>query len=243
MKLSVVIPCKNEVGVVDDLLACLESQTHPADEVVVVDSHSTDGTGEHVKKNGKTLPLKVLKATKKGVAEARNIGAEKSSGTLLLFLDADSQISNDFIENFLKERSSRHLAVGGFTQRMPSHQKGLELGARLMNGYARAMQHTPWPIAYSCLFADRSAFEELGGFDPEIFIMEDYDLVYRARKAGFRTGIVPVPFIASDRRFISPDSPPMWRGFYAELYRYTHGMRITKPLFDYQMGGKQRKKK
>lgn len=240
MKLSVIIPCKNEVGVVDALLKCLERQTCPADEVIVVDSHSTDGTGAHVKKIGKKLPLKVVKAVKKGVAEARNIGAEKSSGTVLLFLDADCQLEDDFIERFLLQRNERHLAVGGFTQRMPSRQKGIEIGARLMNGYARTMQHTPWPIAYSSLFADKSAFNELDGFDPEIFIMEDYDLIYRAKKAGFRTGIVSVPFIASDRRFVGPDAPPMWRGFYAELYRYTHGMRITKPLFDYQMGGKKK---
>lgn len=240
MKLSVIIPCKNEVGVVDSLLKCLRSQTHPADEIVIVDSHSTDGTAAYVKKIGKKLPIKVVKAVKKGVAEARNIGGKKSSGTVLLFLDADSQLDKDFIEKFLYERDRRFLGAGGFTQRMPSKQKSIERGAHLMNAYARVMQHTPWPIAYSCLFADRSTFNELSGFDPEIFIMEDYDFIYRAKKAGFRTGIISVPFIASDRRFTGADRPPIWRGVYAELYRYTHGMRITKPLFEYRMGGKKK---
>lgn len=240
MKLSVVIPCKNEVGVVDNLLKSLEGQTRPADEVIIVDSHSTDGTAAHVRKISNKLPLKAVRAVKKGVAEARNIGGEKSSGSLLLFLDADCRLEKDFLEKFILARNRRRLAVGGFTQRMPSTSKGIEIGARLMNGYARAMQHTPWPIAYSSLFADRSAFDELGGFDPEIFIMEDYDFIYRAKKAGFRTGIVNVPFIASDRRYTGPDAPPLSRGVYAELYRYTHGMKITKPLFDYQMGGKKK---
>lgn len=240
MKLSIIIPCKNEVGVVDALLRSLETQTHPADEVVVVDSHSTDGTAVHAKKIGKQLPLKIVKAVKRGVAEARNIGGRESSGSVLLFLDADTQLEDDFIERFIRERNKRMLAVGGFTQRMPSHNKGIEVGARIMNGYARLMQHTPWPIAYSCLFADRSAFDELNGFDPKLFIMEDYDFIYRAKRFGFRTGIVTVPYIASDRRYVGPDRPSIWRGVYAELYRYTHGMRITKPLFDYQMGGKKK---
>jgi len=240
MKLSVIIPCKNEVGVVDALLTSLEVQTRTIDELIVVDSHSTDGTAKHVRKLGKQLPLKIVKAIKKGVAEARNIGGRESTGDVLLFLDADARLENDFIERFLYEYTKRKLAVGGFTQRMPSSRKGIEVGAHFMNGYARLMQHTPWPIAFSCLFADRSAFDELSGFDPELFIMEDYDFVYRAKKAGFRTGIIQVPYIASDRRYSSPDQPPIWRGIYAELYRYTHGMRITKPLFDYQMGGKKK---
>lgn len=240
MKLSVIIPCKNEAGVVDALLKSLETQTRPADEIVIVDSHSTDGTAKHVQKIGKNLPLKIVRAVKKGVAEARNIGGAESSGDTLLFLDADCTLDSDFLERFLHEKARRKLATGGFTQRMPSKNKGIEVGARFMNGYARTMQHTPWPIAYSCLFADRAAFTELNGFDPEIFIMEDYDFIYRAKKAGFRIGILSVPFISSDRRFIGSDRPPMWRGAYAELYRYTHGMRITKPLFDYQMGGKKK---
>jgi glycosyltransferase involved in cell wall biosynthesis len=241
MKLSVVIPCKNEVGVVDTLLSALADQTRPADEIIVVDSHSTDGTATHVQKVGKKLPLIVTPATKKGVAEARNHGGKKASGDVLLFLDADANLASNFLENFLAEKHRRKLQSGGFSQRMPSKSLGIRLGARVMNGYARIMQHTPWPIAFSVIFCDRVVFKKLGGFDAEIFIMEDYDFVYRSKKAGFRVGTISTPFYSSDRRFVGPDSPSIWRGVYAELYRYTHGMRITKPLFEYEMGGKPKK--
>lgn len=242
MRVSVIIPCKNEVGVVDALLKCLKHQSRHADEIVVVDSHSSDGTAAHVRKIAGRLPLVVTKARRKGVAEARNHGARKATGDILLFLDADSTIPRDFLEKFLQQKRRRALQVGGFTQRMPSKQLGLRIGARMMNGYARLMSHTPWPIAFSAVFADATAFKALNGFDPEIFIMEDYDFVYRARKQGFPVGTIHIPFYASDRRYVGPGSPPMWRGFYAEFYRYTHGMRITKPLFDYEMGGKKKRR-
>jgi glycosyltransferase involved in cell wall biosynthesis len=53
MKLSVIIPCKNEVGIVDKLLSSLANQIRLADEIIVVDSHSSDGTAEYVRKVGR----------------------------------------------------------------------------------------------------------------------------------------------------------------------------------------------
>jgi hypothetical protein len=52
---------------------------------------------------------------------------------------------------------------------------------------------------------------------------------------------VSSPFIGSDRRFIENPSQA-WRGLYGEWYRYTHGLRITRPIYGYAMGGKTKKK-
>lgn len=238
MRISVIIPCKNEVGVVDSLLTCLAKQTRPADQIVVIDSHSSDGTASHVKKIDKELPIIVQRARKKGVSEARNLGAQHATGDILFFFDADVQLAADFLERAMQNITQRTLQAGGFTQRMNSKKAGLRFGARVMNGYSRTMQHTPWPIAFSCLFATREVFNKLHGFDPKIFIMEDYDFMLRAHRNAFKVGIVDVPFFASDRRYIDTSPGLLFRGIYAELYRYTHGMRITKPIFEYEMGGK-----
>jgi cellulose synthase/poly-beta-1,6-N-acetylglucosamine synthase-like glycosyltransferase len=161
---------------------------------------------------------------------------------MFLFTDADSILPPKIIETLTAEITNRELDAGGFTQRMPSKRRGISFGARLMNGYLRLMQHTPWPIAFgSCLFVTKQAFTEMKGFDTTLFIMEDYDLALRARRAGFRVGVVSSPFIGSDRRFIENPSQA-WRGLYGEWYRYTHGLRITRPIYDYAMGGKTKKK-
>src|SRR5687767_2237391 len=39
MKLSVIIPCKNEEGTVEHLLDSLARQSRPADEIIIVNSH------------------------------------------------------------------------------------------------------------------------------------------------------------------------------------------------------------
>ena len=81
--------------------------------------------------------------------------------------------------------------------------------------------------------------DEIGGFDPEIFVMEDYDYALRGKRAGGKFGIVKDTFFhSSPRRYEATDgNKSIMQGFYAEFYRYTHGMRVTKKLFDYDMGG------
>lgn len=238
MRLSVIIPCKNEVGVVEHLLDSLTAQTLPPDEVIVVDSHSTDATAAAAKAYQDRLPLLVIAAKKKGATHARNEGAAKARGDALLFLDADAQLPPRFIQTLQQQVTKQGLEVAGFPQRMREGNAGLRVGARVMSGYARMMSLTPWPIFFSCMFATKKANERLHGFDPEIWIMEDYDYAYRARKRGLKFGIISQTyFYASPRRFEDKAASSIFKAAYAEIYRYTHGMRITKPLFTYDMGG------
>lgn len=244
MKLSVIIPCKNEEGTVELLLDSLVRQTQAADEIVIIDSHSTDNTIESVRRYAQKLPVRILTAKGKGATHARNEGAAEASGDLLLFIDADVQLPPKLIERMMAQVESRGLEVGGFSQRMDAQKPTLRTSARLMNGYVRAMSFTPWPIFFSCFFMTKKRHLQIGGFDPEIWIMEDYDYAYRARKAGAKFGLIKgTYFIASARRFEEGEGHSVFKALYAELYRYTHGMRLTKPLFTYDMGGKKPKKK
>lgn len=239
MQLSVIIPCRNEATILPILLDSLAAQTLVPDEIIVVDSASTDTTRDVAKAYTKTLSsLKVVSTKTPGLAFARNFGAPHASGDMLFFVDADVQLPSNFLQRAIKTIRARHLQAGGFTQRMPSRKLSLRFGAHVMNGYLRTMQHTPWPIAFSCLFATRTVFDKLSGFDTKIYIMEDYDFMLRARRSSFKVGVANVPFLASDRRYVNASSSLFFRGIYAELYRYTHGLRITKPIFEYEMGGK-----
>ncbi|HEU5121282.1 MAG TPA: glycosyltransferase [Candidatus Saccharimonadales bacterium] len=238
MKLSVIIPCKNEAGTVEHLLDSLILQTHPADEIIIVDSFSTDTTVAVAKDYQQKLPLKIIASTKRGVTPARNLGADTATGELLLFIDADVKLPPNFIASLQLAVNKRHLEVGGFSQRMEARSFGLRFGSHLMNGYVRTMALTPWPIFFSCFFITKAFHTRIGGFDPELWIMEDYDYAYRARKTGATFGIIRgTYFIASSRRFEEGEGHSILRAIYAEIYRYTHGMRITKPLYRYNMGG------
>jgi glycosyltransferase involved in cell wall biosynthesis len=241
MKLSVIIPCKNEATTVIHLLDSLVQQTTQPFEVVVVDSYSTDDTVHVVKSYQDKLPIKVVTATgKKNLIATRNEGAASALGEVFLFIDADVTLPPRFIEELGTQMNTKSLDVGGFSQRMPSTKLGLRVGARMMNGYVRIMSYTPWPIFFSCFFITKAVHKKINGFDPAIWIMEDYDYAYRAKKSGARFGLIKnTYFTASPRRYEENSSVKgILQGVYAEIYRYTHGMRVTKPLYTYDMGGK-----
>lgn len=240
MKISIIIPCKNESGVVENLLDSLVRQTRPADEVIVVDSNCTDDTIARAKTYTKKLPLKTAAATQVGPAHARNRGASKATGDMLIFADADLILPEYFLQKFEEQINKKHLQVGSFLQRMQSNKFGIRAGAYLMNAYARLMQHTPWPIGFGCLYAAREVFDAVNGFDTSLYIMEDYDLILKAKRAKYRTGIIKITYSTSDRRYQN-DSLQVLKGIYGELYRYTHGLRVTKRIYEYEMGGKQKK--
>ena len=240
MRISIIIPCKNESGVVENLLDSLVQQTRPADEVIVVDSNCTDDTIARAKTYAKKLPLKTAAATQAGPAHARNRGASKATGDMLIFADADLILPEYFLQKFEEQINKKHLQVGSFLQRMQSNKFGIRAGAYLMNAYARLMQHTPWPIGFGCLYVTREVFDAVNGFDTSLYIMEDYDLILKAKRAKYRTGIINIAYSTSDRRYQN-DSFQVFKGIYGELYRYTHGLRITKPIYKYEMGGKQKK--
>src|SRR5919106_3948959 len=91
-KVSVVIPSYNEGDYLIDTVRCvLENTRYPDFQGVMVDDGSTDGSGEQVSCFFKDSGLvSVIRAPGLGVAGTRNLGAQSSSGEVLIFLDAHS---------------------------------------------------------------------------------------------------------------------------------------------------------
>lgn len=240
MHISVVIPCKNEVGTVETLLDSIVTQTVKPNEVIVVDSNSEDDLSNSVKQYETSLNIRSVPARKRGVAEARNTGGYEATEPNILFVDADAILPPSFFENLNKELNKKKFEVAGFNQKMSRGTRSIQIGNKIMNAYQKTMSYTIWPIAISMIFSTKYAFETLEGFDPEIYIMEDYDYALRARRNKLSFGIITTTYFdASPRRMT--DSSSIWRGMYGELYRYTHKLRITKPIYEYKMGGTKKK--
>lgn len=239
MKISVIIPCKNESDMIKVLLNSLVTQSRTADEVIiVVDSESTDDTADVAWEYHDILPMVVIDSNGPGLARARNNGAVIAKGDMFIFVDADLKLSPSFISHFERHIDRRKCTVGSFTQQMDSKNLIVRLGSRIMNGYMRFMQHTPWPVGFSCLYASSQAFKLLQGFDESLYIMEDYDFLMRAKGIGCRVEIIDAQCQSSDRRYRSDCLKQVLRGIYGEFYRYTHHLRVTKPIYQYNMGGK-----
>ncbi|MCB0700241.1 MAG: glycosyltransferase family 2 protein [Chitinophagales bacterium] len=87
MKLSVVVITLNEE---DNIERCLNAVQSIADEIVVIDSNSTDNTVQIAQKLGAKIVLQEFL----GYAEQRNLASEKASYDWVLMLDADEVLSD-----------------------------------------------------------------------------------------------------------------------------------------------------
>ena len=103
LMVSVLIPARNEESNIGHLLDCLMAQDYKNIEVIICDDHSTDGTaailGDYSAKFDeiKWFPGKALPDGWTGKNYACHQLAEKATGELFLFLDADMEIAGDII--------------------------------------------------------------------------------------------------------------------------------------------------
>jgi 4,4'-diaponeurosporenoate glycosyltransferase len=116
---SVVIPARNEASSITTLLASLAAQSRPADEIVVVDDQSDDGTGALARAfPGVTVVAGAPLADGwTGKAWACHQGAAIARGDLLVFLDADVRLAPRALEELVR----RHAALGGLVSVQPFH--------------------------------------------------------------------------------------------------------------------------
>ena len=102
MNVSIVIPTYNRKPILEKCLKALEKQNLNENisnyEVIVVDDGSTDGTTSWIKDNYQVLPHVVLYEQEHGgPALGRNLGVMKSKYEIIIFIDSDLIVLDDFI--------------------------------------------------------------------------------------------------------------------------------------------------
>lgn len=101
MKVSIIIPTYNEEEHIVDCLNSIKNQTYKDLELIVVDDGSADNTLNFVS-NLNFNNLIILKQKHMGPAAARNYGAQKSKGDILIFVDSDMVFDKKFVEKLIK---------------------------------------------------------------------------------------------------------------------------------------------
>ena len=92
MNISVYITCFNKVKFIEKAIKSVLDQSLPADEIIVVDDNSTDGSKELIKSIANDYPGKIapiFNQSNLGISKCRNIAMEKLKGQYVTFLDGD----------------------------------------------------------------------------------------------------------------------------------------------------------
>ncbi|CAN5391985.1 hypothetical protein BH10PAT3_BH10PAT3_2220 [soil metagenome] len=100
LTLSLVIPVYNEERYLKACLKAVAKQTVLPDEVIVVDNNSTDGTAEIAR----SFPfVKLLHEPVQGLIAARNRGFNEAKCEIIGRIDADAQVSPDWVERVKRD--------------------------------------------------------------------------------------------------------------------------------------------
>lgn len=99
MKVSVVIPARNEEKYIGKCLQSLLEQEEKADEIIVVDNNSSDKTAEIAKSYG----ARVIKEKTQGITYARTLGFNSAKFEIIARVDADTTVPKDWILRIKKD--------------------------------------------------------------------------------------------------------------------------------------------
>lgn len=182
VKFSVVIPTLNEAKYIERCLLSLYSQhTDESYEIIIADSHSTDGTVRIAEKYAD----KVITCGK-GVSLGRNMGAKASKGKYLIFIDGDSVASHTLISAYSAAFSSKRViaATGPIfpLEKLAEHEDiFIRIGSKL---YTESWMKFLIKINKPAFIGSNSAFRKSdflkhGGFREDLRTFEDGDLSMR----------------------------------------------------------------
>ncbi|OGY18473.1 MAG: hypothetical protein A2900_03575 [Candidatus Chisholmbacteria bacterium RIFCSPLOWO2_01_FULL_50_28] len=173
---SVVIPAYNEEKVIGECLSSLNNQTYKPLEIIVVDDGSTDRT-EKILKTQKGIRL--VKQDHRGPGAARNKGAMKARGEILVFVDADMTFDRRFIDR-LSAPIRDGKTVGTFSKEeiVSNLNNRFARYWSLNRGFAEGRMHPKnYPDTQPVFRAIRKEkFLEAGGFNPKAGYTDDWTL-------------------------------------------------------------------
>lgn len=191
--ISIVIPAYNEAESLPATLEALRKQTFPRFETIVVANGCTDDTAEVVR--GRCDQFYEL--PERGLGPARNLGAEKARGELLLFLDADTLLEPGALEIIARKFKRRHSA--GTLRGIPDQGKASYKIIYFMKNLVHKTHAHHGSSGVILCWKDH--FQAVGGFDNELYLRENSDLMKKLRRFGAYKYIGATPAITSMRRY------------------------------------------
>jgi GT2 family glycosyltransferase len=255
--LSVIIVSYN----VRTLLERCVASVAEADEVIVVDNDSTDGSAAVIEAEHRGATL-VRMGANRGFSAAVNAGVERASGDALLLLNSDAEVPPGALAEIRRtfERVP-DAAVVGFRQQdsdgnfqwcwgpelsLPGElvrrwlQRRLDAGsrwaARALDRWASRIRPVDWVSGASMLIR-RPIFDEVGGFDDGYFLyFEDIDFCRRVRRAGGRVYIDPTVTVVHVRGASTDTAPAIAARAYRDSQRRywsRHHGPISRTIVDW----------
>ena len=210
MKVSIVIPVRDEEHSIRELLDSLLAQTRPPDEIVITDGGSVDATPQILEEYiYKGAPVRLIRAGAALPGRGRNLGAAQASHEWLAFTDAGIRLANNWLEALTTQPEaddSIDIVYGSWEPVTNTFFK-----------QCAAIAYVPPPTSHDGIITRprfiastllrREAWQKVKGFPEELRSAEDLIFMDRVENAGYRFVFEPRAEVHWDLR------PTLWSTF------------------------------
>lgn len=206
MDTSIIIVNWNGAHLLPGCLDALRDQSRPADEVIVVDNASSDGSVDLLRSRYPWVRLIELD-TNSGLARGTNVGIARAHGEIVVALNNDTIPAPTWLADLCAPLEADPDLGSAMSTMLFAHNTGIIASAGLQvyqNGLVvdhlvgdqySSVSHAPRPIfgpSAGAAAYRRSMLADIGGFDEDFFMyLEDADLAWRARLRGWESVYVP----------------------------------------------------
>lgn len=195
--ISVIITTKNRLSYLQKAIASVKEQTYTNWELIIVNDNSTDGTTEYLANDPTLTAINISKS--KGGNHARNRGIDKVQGEYVAFLDDDDQWYPEKLELQLEKinRDKSHFCDCGLNVYRPDDTfvKYILTPMKYPNDNLKSIMYNSFNGSTSGIMVKRSTILEVGGFDEQIYAMQEYDLAIRLMYRGIKVSRVNKPLV------------------------------------------------
>lgn len=204
VRVSIIIPCRNEEQYIGKCLDNIIMSTYPAErlEILVVDGMSNDGTRERILPYTERYPfVRLIDNPMKITPAAMNAGIKNASGDIIIRADAHAAYPSDYVSKLVAwmERTGAD-NVGGVLVTRPGGEGRMAAAIAVAvlhpfgvgNFYFRIGTAKPrWvdTVPFGCW--RKSVFARIGLFDEDLVRNQDDELNFRLLRAGGRLLLVP----------------------------------------------------
>jgi len=197
-EVSVIIPTYNRCETLKRALQSVLAQTFQDIEVIIVDDGSTDQTSEYCSSLDNPKVTCKRFEINKGGNYARNEGITHSNGELIAFIDDDDYWIPEKLEKQVEMIHKEHVDLCYTAKNIVYKGKKSKKYSLIKPRYKdlhKAIMYDNFIGSTSSIVIPKAVLENVGGFDPDLPALQDYDLYIRVIQKGYTIKGIIEPLI------------------------------------------------
>lgn len=180
MRISIITVCYNSAKTITDTLRSVREQSYKDIEHIIIDGGSTDGTLELVAAEGPHVSTLVSEPDK-GIFYAMNKGLALATGEVIGFLNSDDLFSDREVMAKIAQAMALESVDACYGDLLYVAENDVSKVVRYWKSraYRPGLFGRGWVPAHPTFYARREIFRKFGGFDTDMRLAADFDILLR----------------------------------------------------------------